>query len=182
MTTIKFVCGKDSFCTKTTYYRQKIIYVTPKTLQLNRVRPFVITDKIGVDFNEQNVFRFGSVSCFPNFYLTFNTIDGKNGVTSVENSSEIKSIVLEHRDNFTSKDKINKYKKDIESLKGDRDVVLELIEAKGMNNLEYCKHLMINYEILFDLRTYEEIYAKIKSINERISALLVEINNIFKNE
>jgi hypothetical protein len=106
------------------------------------------------------------------FYLTFNTFDGKKQIESVDDAKEIESIVLEYKfDSGISSElnrKIQSRLREIETLKNERNTLCELIDRTFIANDSICDALREKHPRFFELKTVKEMHDEFEFINEQI--------------
>lgn len=106
------------------------------------------------------------------FYLTFNTFDGRKRINSVDDAKEIESIVLEYRIDSGIDSELNRKiqlrKKEIDTLKAERIALCELIDRTYIANDLICDGLRGKYPRFFEIKTIKEMNNEFEFINEQI--------------
>ncbi len=116
------------------------------------------------------------------FYLTFNTFDGRKQIESVDDAKEIESIVLEYNiiSGISSElnRKIQSRKKEIATLKNERNTLCELIDRTFIANDSICDALREKHSRFFELKTIKEMHDEFEFINKQIHIGAQDVSQI----
>src|SRR5437868_171013 len=158
---------------------QNTVYATHKTFDSNFNKfTFGVVEKFEkIPINLDPSFGYKS------FLITFNTIDGRKNLASVDDVSEIDSIVIEYniQDLCQSMNhEVYMRRSEVNILKQEHALICELIMAFKSGNEAQCQHLRKENKRLELLHSESEMYEEFKIVNEQIGNHKIEINNINK--